>query len=69
MLEINHLQAGTREFRPESMLCGVRTDWAGDFSVRNGAGNPIIIRVDGRDAKYGWSDYFGRISERDWSTG
>jgi hypothetical protein len=49
LLKINWLSAGTRGDRPESMVEGGRvrgTAWGGgDFSVRGGAENPIIVRM------------------------
>src|SRR6202051_2902178 len=46
MLEINHLESGTRECRSESMFSGVKDRLAHDFSVWNEAGNPIISLAD-----------------------
>jgi hypothetical protein len=40
MLQINHLEAGTPEYAPESMLGRVRTDWLAIF--RFGMGRTIL---------------------------
>jgi hypothetical protein len=58
MLEINHLESGTRECRPESMFSGVEDRLADDFSVWNEAGNPIISLAD-VTKQYCRSDHFG----------